>query len=286
MVLTLKIIVLIPTETKGVHISRIITNRVCTCSLIQRNWVLIAAHCLLEVKTYGKDFFKVVYGDLTISPTTTKFQRNIRKFVTYGGFFVSFDMQKLKNDIALLLIDPIYNLPVGKISAIDYKSLVGYSVTYLGAGGTFSLSNVLNEKQKIISEIIKKDQTRPLQQGKAVVVTCDKLKTLFQAVYPAICLYSKCSNSRQGAMPGDSGGPLLFKGIIVGVASMTGPGTISLPLQALKEDIGDTGSVYTAVSPFLNWINNVIAEERNYTNYRRRSVGFRKARKEAYFTII
>ncbi|KAI5644410.1 trypsin domain-containing protein [Phthorimaea operculella] len=264
----------------------VVAQRVCTCSLIKPDWILISAHCLEE---YSQEFLRVVYDDLTIPPNTTKYRSKIRKSILHSDYFHYNDV--LKNDIALLLIDPINGLPVGRLSAIDYKYFIGYAVTYVGAGGTYSLSSLLNEEIAEIDMVEGEDEIRPLQTGEAVVVPCDKAKALFRVVYPGICLHSKCSNRNQNVIPGDSGGPLLYKGRIIGVASVAGSGIIDRDVgdTTLRRDIGEGGSVYTAVSPYLDWINEVITNEKNCTHSKNQP-NLKKHRKtqgpEAYFTII
>ncbi|KAJ2951138.1 hypothetical protein O0L34_g5528 [Tuta absoluta] len=210
---------------------------------------------------------------------TTKYQTNIRKIFQHFGYkgnnvehkmdegIMLMDPAILKDDIALILVDPLDNIVEGKISAVDYRSLAGYAVTYLGAGGTYSFSDFFNDGTGHNAVTRKEDQVRPLQIGKAVIVQCALASNPFDPKLSGICVQSKCSKSHQSLNEGDGGAPLLYKGKIVGIATMVTPAAGSMKHRygairpIYRKDVGNVGAVYTAVSPYLNWINSVILSE-------------------------
>ncbi|KAI5636748.1 trypsin domain-containing protein [Phthorimaea operculella] len=268
--------------------SQIRSLRICTCNLIKPEWVLTAAHCLKIVHKYGMRAFKIVYGDLGIQANTTKYQRSIKKMIPHFGFagnniYIEFLPTIAKDNLALIMIDTIDNVEEGQISAVDYKSLIGYPVKLIGAGGTYSFSELFRGEIHLYAEKIKSDQLENLQIADAVVVKCDPKTPPFETLLAGVCVHSKCSKFQQGLITGDGGGPLLYKGKIVGVTAFYGPATEPLSRydsawsMNYKVNVGVTGSIYTAVSPYLEWINSVIeAEEKKCVKKRAKGKGKRE----------
>lgn len=196
--------------------------RRCTCSLLATNWILTAAHC------FNSDLpMYVRYKNMTLPPRSKKSFRRIIKFFRHPNF-LSVNDGTIQNDIALGLIQRVpKDTSFGKLSAIDYKALLGYPVTYAGYGHTGD--EFSNEG----------DESKPLQTGEAVVITCELELSGFR---PAICVAPKCSNDLQDTRPGDSGCPLVYSGKIVGVL------------------IGGSSPIseFTPVSLNLGWISSVM----------------------------
>ncbi|XP_073947643.1 chymotrypsinogen B-like isoform X2 [Choristoneura fumiferana] len=197
--------------------------RICTCSLIARNWILTAGHCAtFDAPTY------VRYDNMTLKLNETKAFRRIIEFFQHPNFLYVDTDGTIENDIALALIQDVpKGRKFGKLSAIDYKALLGYPVRYAGYG--YTGDEFSNES----------DQVKPLQTGDAVVIACEPEWPRFG---PAICVAPKCSNHLQDTRPGDSGCPLVYRGKIVGVL------------------IGGNSPIseFLPVSPNLGWISSIM----------------------------
>ncbi|KAJ2953073.1 hypothetical protein O0L34_g633 [Tuta absoluta] len=174
------------------------------------------------------------------------------------------------------MIDPIDEITEVKISALDYRALIGFPVQFIGAGGTYSFSELFRGEKVFYAEREKKDQRKPLHIGNAVVVRCDPKAPPFGSKLSGICVHSKCTRANQGLIPGDGGGPLLYKNKIIGITALYGPATMPLTHyediwnERFKQDMGVTGSIYTAVSPYLEWIHSVIISEESKCKKRTR----------------
>ncbi|KAI5633207.1 trypsin domain-containing protein [Phthorimaea operculella] len=205
-------------------------QRICTGTLIAPGWVLTAGHCIDKERL---KYWKVYYGDLTKFPNTTYAQIIKDGYVAPNYNFKSLETAKRKqyisvrNDVGLLMIEEIPDPKFGKLSLTDYWSLIGYPVRHVGAG-RFNISDEIAYN------------TSPLKEGEAVVVKCGSAPA---PSAPNLCLRPKCSNSHQKSLQGDAGGPVLYKGRIVGVCCCRAR---------------DDTALYTALSPYGNWIQGTI----------------------------
>lgn len=206
-------------------------DRLCTGAMLTEQWGLTAAHCSLFRNKYY-----VWYGNFTISPVNSQLMTEILKFVIHPSFRLltlnngKKDLQ-VENDVGLFRIHKTDFKHYGVLLAADYASLLGHPVTYVGGGLT-------RNKMKV------DDVFRPLQVGEATIVSCDEeLRSKSKYI---LCLAPKCSNRLQRPWYGDSGGPLLCDGNIIGVCSY---GIESKVMSKMA---------YAPVSPYIDWIYHVI----------------------------
>lgn len=206
--------------------------RFCTGSMISENWGLTAAHC----KNFYPKFY-VWYGNFTRHPTLSDLYTEGLEMITHPSYrWLSADGGKedlfVNNDICLFRVDSnkITIRNYGRLSAVDRGTMIGLPVTYVGGGTT--AKNPAD------------DLFRQLQVGEATIIKCDK-EMSSKSKY-VICITPKCSNRMQRPWYGDSGGPLIFNGNIIGVCS-----------YGIESDV-IARSGYAPISPYTDWIYNVI----------------------------
>lgn len=208
-------------------------RRTCTGTLIAHQWVLTAAHCI------DPNLRLVKFGNMTI-PTNRIYFRKILEQIPHPSYkdFENEYINVMQNDIALILIQKLTRTSIGKVSAVDYKTLVGRGVRYAGFGNTFDINYYYEDEM----EQLELDKHKPLQLGEGVVVLCSHNALQWR---PGICVTPTCSDREQYPAYGDSGGPLFFNGRIIGIVSGW---------------INNQETIYTPVSLYLSWLNKVISE--------------------------
>ncbi|XP_073947651.1 trypsin 5G1-like [Choristoneura fumiferana] len=207
-------------------------SRVGTCNLIAQNWLITSGHSVRR----GSINRIIKYADMT-SKNTSAYSELIKVFRHPSFFFSKIIEITAINDLALVLIEKVPIKTIAKLSAIDYKSLIGLPVKYAGFGNT-------GKVDKLPVAIMEGDDIGSLQVGEAVVVKCPSVYPIFG---PAICIAPKCSEKFQDTRDGYGGGPLMYMGKIVGV----------IVASETEKPIG----YVTPVSPNLNWINYVMKNE-------------------------
>lgn len=191
-------------------------KRFCTGTVIAENWVLSAGHCVFKMDLEN---LYIIHTNFTVSSAVSKLYSKVR------FYFIHPPYRRGRIDVSLLLVDKLGINSIARLSAVDHITMVGLPVTYVGGGMTNKSGD---------------DQLRPLQVGEAGIVRCNDIRV--QAY--AICLVSVCGKKDHSPWFGDSGGPLLYEGQIIGVCSG----------KVRTQDVYR----YSAVSPHMDWIFRVM----------------------------
>lgn len=205
--------------------------RYCTGSLIRENWVITAAHCLKRsdiTVTYGNRLTRIIFK-----------VKSVLK-VIHPDHIAKYNQKNwtILNDIGLIKVERIPGAKLGTISAEDYRRFLDLPVLFAGFGLTWlsATSSEEQDKRKIL-------YYNPLMIGEGVTIKCDNKNSTW---HPSICVGVGWNGS--SARYGDSGGPLLHKGTIIGISSGL----------RIKQS-GDHQMVFVPIGLYVDWIRNVIA---------------------------
>ncbi|XP_066590992.1 trypsin-1-like [Prorops nasuta] len=198
----------------------------CGGSILNENYVLTAAHCLVDFEPL---IINVIAG--VNNNSLQNFTHNVDKIIIHSKYNPD---NSFVNDIALLKVDrPFEKVPTIKnvlLPSKDDSISVGDKVVVSGWGKLQENGEGSQILQRLDVEIA--DQT-----------FCNK--TYIDLGVPVlkthICAYDPKDN--KGACQGDSGGPLSLNGKIIGIASwQAGCARPEFP------------TVFTRVSSYLDWI--------------------------------
>ncbi|XP_026333854.1 brachyurin-like [Hyposmocoma kahamanoa] len=222
---------------------------VCTCSILTPTWTLTSSHCYVNLNGQPNATLMVWYGS-TLPMVKNEKLSKVLKFIIHPSYKLLGDddnVYSLENDIALLKTDPIILPKYGRVSSVDYMSLVGFKAVIAG----FGITNYTKLSEMFFAHTL--ELNMPLQTLNVLIRRCDS----DAKIYPGLCLASKCRES-VGICAGDSGGPLIYNSRIVGLSSMGA----EEDCNNLTEDRFKPHYVgfITAVSPFTEWIGKVINE--------------------------
>lgn len=216
----------------------------CAGSIIHKNWVLTAGHCLIYSSFY------VVAGltrrSRTLGVQTRKISSNRQFFIheKYEGDTAPYDIGliHIPQDFQFVKLMNSEDPPVSLIRLPRGKT------TFAGEGVLFGWGWDRSE-----------ESTDDLQKVEARIMEYEECKkelpsnAYFENVN--ICSYSKGPNHFEGACDGDSGGPFVqysSEGVeLVGIVSWgyTPCKSTTMP------------SIYTRVSAFTDWIDDIIASK-------------------------
>lgn len=201
------------------------TTKLCTGTLMARNWVLTAANCLTLTLS------QVKIGDNTASVTARILKKiphpAYRKYYRHERYYYAV------NDLALLKIQDVIMRIYGKLSTKYYKSIIGLPIKCLA----FGLTIVENKRSKNIWEL--QNDVADTFRSEGAVVVC---KYEYVRYGPGICTAPRC-HMKFNSTYGDNGGPLIFHNDVVGVSSRKS----SQPVER-----------YTPVSLYLGWLKSVM----------------------------
>lgn len=208
----------------------------CAGSIINKNWVVTAAHCLIY-KSFTVIAGLHVRSDL--SGTQIRSVANKSQYIAhekFGGGVGPFD-------IGVIYIQEPFDLTNAKVRSIELPTP---QLILPGDGTIFGWGK---NRAGVLPQILQKLDTRVIDYSQ-----CKKALPSFAPIAIGnICTHYKGNNKYEGACNGDSGGPLVKyteSGVyLIGLVSWgyTPCATSTRP------------SVFTSTAAYAVWVNNTIA---------------------------
>lgn len=246
-IVRLEIKIMVPLGgTEHYFAALIMPRHSCTCTALTSTWTLTAAHCMPEEEHPAEMYIR--YGsERPLDDNAVVVKVLVYKtHPSYKLYLINNTPIKIENDVAVLKTEPIIIPLYPRLSAIEYSSLFGQEAIACG----FGLTNDTNDEQELIADTL--TLNKQLQVINVMMMSCTA--ELLATMHPALCMARKCGNIAS-VCPGDSGGPLLHKSGVVGVVSLG----VMFDCSFNKEKSNLVG-VITPVSPFVEWIGNIINE--------------------------
>ncbi|XP_049840507.1 trypsin-7-like [Schistocerca gregaria] len=206
---------------------QILDNSGCGASVISSTWALTAAHCVLASQEMPGAYTTLRVG--SSSRASGGVRLDVAQMIKHADFHMSTD--DADNDIGVIQASEPFPLgssvQVVNLPGDGYDAPAGLPVTISGWGATATEFNPVY-LQRADMHVLDRDTCRDMMADVATVtlgMVCAGDPTM------AICY-------------GDSGSPLVYGDMQIGIASWTRPGCIS------------TTSVYTSVGNFRAWIRD------------------------------
>ncbi|XP_013100067.2 chymotrypsin-2 [Stomoxys calcitrans] len=190
-----------------VSIQTIFGTHICGGVIIDEQWILTAAHC---VEDYPLDVLKVVAG--TINWREPGSERNLKIAIPHCRH----DHPFYHNDIAVAYLDEplIFDNNTQKIELSQHVLQKGDVVTLTGWGSTYLHGYPPEILQKLDLNFVPHEECRQLWNNDEGVGVGH------------MCTFTKAG---EGACNGDSGGPLIYKGELVGLVNWGAPCAVGKP---------------------------------------------------------
>ncbi|XP_037652105.1 complement factor D [Sebastes umbrosus] len=212
----------------------------CGGFVIADQWVMTAVHCLPT----GPNGRKVVLGVHSLSePVQTNQTFDILELHNHPDFSTS----NYDNDIALIKLDRPFNTseavqPLEFLRAGGTNPGTGAEVDTAGWGSMDNLGSRPDKLKEVVVEVVSSARCRRSDYFGRGKFTNNMICA------NRICSHH-CDQPTEDTCDGDSGGPLLYNGIAVGITSNGGKKCG----QAKKPGI------YTVISHYTAWIDNIMA---------------------------
>ncbi|XP_034714886.1 complement factor D [Etheostoma cragini] len=213
----------------------------CGGFVIADQWVMTAVHCMPS----GPNGRKVVLGVHSLSePEETKQTFDILELYNHPSFSAS----NYDNDIALIKLDRPF-IASDAVRAVEFLRAGGTNPSTDAAvetAGWGSLDNLGSRPDKLWEVVIEVVDSNRCKRSDYFGRKFTNNMMCAHKVCPDPCNHP---HKKEDTCDGDSGGPLLYNGIAVGITSNGGKkcGQIKKP------------GIYTIISHYTEWIDNTMA---------------------------
>ncbi len=193
------------------------TSSLCTASKVSKTVLLTAAHCFDRISGIGSFGF----SNSTHNPNFEFFRikvNSVKKHPSYRGTGLE---KYTQNDFALITVDPTPQFAMLKILEISYDEIPSNQVVeYWG----FGCQKPMTEDDDLEDITKKFAKTRTLSKNSLINIGGnfpDIFKNLATPIYQSkiLTIANKMDSSAPSLCDGDSGGPVMINGKIVGIIS-------------------------------------------------------------------